>query len=168
MKEVKYNKYFTEVTRALEGNGAFLTVKSNNRLNTMTIGWANIGYIWSKPILMVAVRKSRYTYELIKSSDDFTVSVPFNNKMKKELKFCGSKSGRDYDKFKKLNLKTINSSNVNPPLINGCNIHYECKIVYKQKMKSENLITSYQNKHYKNNDYHTLYFGEILNCQKEE
>jgi len=168
MKKIDYNKHFKKTTEALEGNGAFLTVKSNNLLNTMTIGWANIGYIWSKPILMVAVRKSRYTYKLIESTDKFTVSIPFNNKMKKELQFCGTKSGRDYNKFKELNLKTITSNELYTPLIAGCNLHYECKIVYKQNMESKNLISSYQNRHYKNNDYHTLYFGEIINTLKEE
>ena len=168
MRKVNYNKNFTEVTKALEGNGGFLTVKSNDLLNTMTIGWANIGYIWSKPVLMVAVRKSRYTHKLIESSNDFTVSIPFNNKMKNELQFCGSKSGRNYNKFKELNLKTISSSKVDTPLIAGCDLHYECKIVFKQKMQPENLINSYQKNHYTNDDYHTLYFGEILNCQKEE
>ncbi len=167
MKNIKYNKFFPEVTEALSKNGAFLTVKSKNEVNTMTIGWANIGYIWSKPILMVAVRKSRYTYNLIEKSNDFTVSVPFSGKMVEELKFCGSKSGRDFDKFDELNLKKIDGKNVNSPLIKNCDIHYECQIVYKQDMKSNNLINSYKNNHYKNGDYHTLYFGEILNCLKE-
>ena len=36
--------------------GAFLTVKSGNALNTMTIGWVTFGVVWSKPIMMVAVR----------------------------------------------------------------------------------------------------------------
>ena len=168
MKKVDYNKHFIKTTKALENNGAFLTVKTLNSLNTMTIGWANIGYIWSKPMFMVAVRKSRYTYELIESTDSFTVSIPFKNKMQKELKFCGSKSGRNYDKFKELNLKKINNNILDTPLIAGCDLHYECKIVYKQKMESDNLITSYQNRHYTNNDYHTLYFGEIINTLREE
>ena len=167
MKVIKYNKYFQEVTEALSSNGAFLTVKAEDKINTMTIGWANIGYIWSKPVLMVAVRKSRYTYNLIEKSKDFTVSIPFIGKMADELKFCGSKSGRNFDKFNELDLQTINGEKVNSPLIKGCDIHYECQIVYKQDMKSDELIESYKNNHYKNGDYHTLYFGEILNCLKD-
>lgn len=166
MKVIKYNKYFTEVTEALSSNGAFLTVKVDDRVNTMTIGWANIGYIWTKPIVMVAVRKSRYTYNLIEKTNDFTVSVPFVGKMVEELKFCGSKSGRNYDKFSELDMQTINGQKVNSPLIKGCDLHYECQIVYKQDMEGDKLIDSYKKNHYKNEDYHTLYFGEILNCFK--
>lgn len=168
MKTINYNDYFKEVTEALSGNGVFLTIKENEKLNTMTIGWANIGYIWGKPILMVAVRKSRYTYQLIEKTDNFTVSIPFDNKMAEELKFCGSKSGRDYDKFNECKLDTISAEKVDSLLIKGCDLHYECKIVYKQAMEKSNLMDSYKKNYYKNDDYHTLYFGEIVNCQKEK
>ena len=53
--------------------GAFLTVKAGEALNTMTIGWATIGIVWSRPIFMVAVRLSRHTFSLIEEADDFTV-----------------------------------------------------------------------------------------------
>ena len=57
-------------------SGAFLTVKSGDRLNTMTIGWATFGVVWSKPIMMVAVRSSRHTFGIIEAARDFTVTVP--------------------------------------------------------------------------------------------
>ena len=168
MKKVSYNQYFNEATESLSDNGAFLTVKSDNKLNTMTIGWATIGYIWGKKIMIVAVRKSRYTYQLIKESNEFTVSIPFNNKMKEELKFCGTKSGREYDKFKECNLKKQPSEMVNTPLIKGCDLHYECIIKYNQLMNIENLAESISKSYYQNDDYHTFYFGEIVNCYREE
>ena len=42
--------------------GVFLTVKEGESVNTMTVGWGNVGYIWNKPVLMVPVRYSRHTY----------------------------------------------------------------------------------------------------------
>lgn len=168
MKKVKYNHFLEEATNALSGNGAFLTVKSEDKVNTMTIGWANIGYVWGKPIMMVAVRKSRYTYQLIKNSSNFTVSIPFGDKMKDELMFCGTKSGREYDKFSECNLTKLPANNVDSPLIKGCDLHYECQISYKQFMNSENLVQSIKNNYYKEDDYHMLYFAEILNCYREE
>ena len=38
--------------------GALLTVKSKDKLNTMTIGWATLGRVWNKPIMTVLVRFS--------------------------------------------------------------------------------------------------------------
>lgn len=71
----------------------------------MTIGWGNVGIVWGKPIFMVAVRYSRYTYDLIEKAKDFTVSIPLKNNLKKELTYCGTYSGKDVDKFKECNLK---------------------------------------------------------------
>ncbi|MCG4586306.1 flavin reductase, partial [Anaerosalibacter bizertensis] len=103
-KEVNFNDYSKEALEQIN-NGAFLTVKSGDEVNTMTIGWGNIGVIWSMPIFTVAVRYSRHTYNLLENSDEFTVSIPIKIDMKKELAFCGTKSGRDVNKFKECNLK---------------------------------------------------------------
>ena len=84
--------------------GAFLTVKAGKALNTMTIGWATFGFIWQKPIMMVAVRSSRHTFGIMEAAEDFTVTVPTGD-MGKETTFCGTKSGRDVNKFKMCNLE---------------------------------------------------------------
>ncbi len=167
MEKVKYNKFIQELMEILPG-GVFLTVSTGKQLNTMTIGWGNIGYIWGKPIFMVAVRDSRYTYSLIEKTDEFTVSIPFNGTMKDELKYCGSKSGRNFDKFKECNLTTISGQKVDTPVIEGCKLHYECKIKFKQKMDENNLGTDFIGKWYPEKDYHTLYFGEIVSCYIDE
>ncbi len=146
--------------------GAFLTVKSGNDLNTMTIGWATIGFVWRKPMFMIAVRDSRYTFGIIESAADFTVSVPSTD-MHEEIMFCGTKSGRDVDKYKACNLRIAGSRQVVSPIIDTPGIHFECKIVFKSAMDPENLDEEYQGL-YPEKDYHTLYFGEILDCYETE
>jgi len=143
-------------------NGAFLTVKAEARLNTMTIGWATVGIVWSKPIMMVAVRDSRHTFGIIERASDFTVSFPRDN-MKDELMFCGTKSGRTCDKFKECGLKTGTAQKTHSPIIQVPGIHFECKIVYKSAMDPASLDAEYMNL-YPKNDFHTLYFGEIVEC----
>jgi flavin reductase (DIM6/NTAB) family NADH-FMN oxidoreductase RutF len=147
--------------------GAFLTVKSGNALNTMTIGWASFGVVWSKPIMMVAVRLSRHTFGIIEAARDFTVTVPAGD-MQKELALCGSKSGRDMDKFKLCNLETSGSRKVASPVIKTPGRHYECKIVYKSAMDPAHLDPGYDSTLYPNKDYHTLYFGEIAACYETD
>jgi flavin reductase (DIM6/NTAB) family NADH-FMN oxidoreductase RutF len=148
----------------LHTQGAFLTVKSGDKVNTMTISWGNIGFEWNRPIFQALVRKSRYTYELIENADSFTVSVPLNKEMKDALMFCGRKSGRDYDKFKECNLTLEGGKKVDTPIIGECELHYECKIVYKQPMMPNLLSDEIKESSYSNNDYHTIYFGEIVDC----
>lgn len=160
-----YKLNLSEALNSLEKRGAFLTVKDNDgRTNTMTIGWGNIGYEWGRPVFTVLVRKSRYTYELIENAKDFTVSIPLDDNMKKELAFCGSKSGRDYDKFKECSLDVKESKMVKSPAIGNCQMIYECKIVYKQAMDPQLLDEELNSKWYNSGDYHTIYYGEIVNC----
>ena len=147
--------------------GAFLTVKSAQGLNTMIIGWATFGIVWKKPIMMVAVRLSRHTFGIMEAAKDFTVTVPAGG-MEKEIAFCGSKSGRDVDKFKKCNLETTDSRQVASPIIKTRGRHYECKIVYKSAMDPSHLDKGYDSSLYPQKDYHTLYFGEILACYETE
>ena len=143
--------------------GAFLTLKAGEKINTMTIGWATIGFIWRKEVFMVAVRDSRHTFGLIEKSPDFTVTIPLDAAAKDAVMFCGTKSGRDYDKFKECGLKTRAATQVNSPIIDIPGVHYECRIIYKSAMDNAYLAPQLE-KLYPAKDYHTLYFGEILAC----
>lgn len=165
MKKADYMSVAEQAMKQIK-KGAFLTVKAGSDLNTMTIGWATIGIVWQKPIFMVAVRNSRHTFTIIENADDFTVSVPSKN-MTDEIMFCGTKSGRDINKFKECKLAIKDSRSIFSPIINIPGIHFECKIVFKSPMDPTLLIDEYE-KLYPEKDYHTLYFGEILDCYEIE
>lgn len=141
--------------------GAFLTVAYGGRTNTMTIGWGSIGPIWSKPIFTVLVRKSRFTHELIEQSGEFTVSCPLDDRSR-ALELCGTRSGRDLDKFEAAGLSPQAGRTVATPVIAGRGLHYECKIVYRQDMLPGALDQAYHDRFYADGDYHTLYYGEIV------
>ena len=161
MRDVDFMAAYEGVMKQIK-EGAFLTVKAGEALNTMTIGWATIGFAWKKPIMMVMVRNSRHTFSLIEKAADFTVSVPAGE-MKREIAFCGTKSGRDVDKFKQCKLKTAPSRQVVSPIILVPGTHFECRIVYKNAIDPTRLTREYD-PIYPEKDYHTLYFGEIQAC----
>jgi flavin reductase (DIM6/NTAB) family NADH-FMN oxidoreductase RutF len=162
MKDLNYMAIAEEAIQKIK-KGAFLTVRAGDRLNCMTIGWATFGWIWQKPIMMVAVRSSRHTFGIIEAAEDFTVTVPRGG-MAKEIALCGSKSGRDVDKFKAARLETSKGKKVASPIIMAAGYHYECKIVYKSAMDPAFLDKDYDRSLYPLKDYHTLYFGEIVAC----
>ncbi|MBB5346654.1 flavin reductase family protein [Desulfoprunum benzoelyticum] len=147
--------------------GAFLTVRAGDAVNTMTIGWATIGWIWQKPILMVAVRDSRHTFTLLETIDNFTVTIPTGGGCAKALTLCGTKSGRDMDKLAASGLQLKQARTTESPVIDVAGVHYECRIVYKSAMDSAFLHPELD-KLYPQQDFHTLYFGEILNCYETE
>lgn len=162
MQEKKYLENADDLMGRIT-KGAFLTVQAESKVNTMTIGWATIGFIWQKEVFMVAVRDSRHTFELLEKTDNFTVTIPNDATFKKEVMFCGTKSGRDFDKFKECGLSPKKGQHVESPIVDIPGVHYECKIVYKSAMDSAFLDTKLE-KLYPEKDYHTLYFGEILAC----
>ncbi|MBW2193837.1 MAG: flavin reductase family protein, partial [Deltaproteobacteria bacterium] len=53
------------------------------------------------------------------------------------------------------------------PVIDTPGVHFECKIVFKAAMDQAYLDNEYD-KLYPEKDYHTLYFGEILECYEKE
>ncbi|HYB19618.1 MAG TPA: flavin reductase family protein [Thermodesulfobacteriota bacterium] len=159
MKDFNYREMAAPVMKQVE-EGAFLVVKGKDRVNIMTIGWAMLGIVWRKSIMMVAVRTSRFTHGIIEDADSFTVSAPTGD-MKKEINFCGSKSGRDLDKLKECRLSTAKAKKVNTPVLKIPGYHFECRIVYKTPMDPKFLAPDLGNI-YPAKDYHTLYFGEIM------
>lgn len=160
MKEVTYNEYAGKAIEMLS-KGAFLTTAHDSKVNSMTIAWGTLGFMWGKPVFIAMVRHSRYTYQLLEKSGEFTVSIPFKD-MKEALGVCGSKSGRDTDKIAAAGLKTEPAQKLATPVIANCGLTYECKVVYKQAMTADNLNADNQQKWYAQGDYHTLYFGEIV------
>ena len=82
----------------LRKRGALLTAGNQSGCNTMTIGWAQSGMVWGKPVCTVYVRPERYTYQFMEAQDYFTLSF-LPESEKQTMAFCGSRSGRDTDKI---------------------------------------------------------------------
>lgn len=159
--EIKYHARAGELLQQLP-RGAFLSVGAGDKINTMTIGWGAIGFFWARPVMIVGVRYSRYTYELMENARDFSVSAPLNADFKKALAGAGSKSGRDMDKFQIFNLKAEGGQEIDSPVIDSCGLIYECKLIYKQSMDPEMLAEELRKKYYPHDDYHVIYWGEIV------
>ena len=161
MDSMEHMKYAEKMMAQIK-KGAFLTVTAEDQTNTMTIGWATLGFSWTKPVFMVAVRNSRHTYGLLEKAVDFTVSVPSGD-MKESLMFCGTKSGRDVDKIKACNLSLRAAEKTLSPILDIPGIHLECAIIVITRMEAE-LTAPVLQSLYPKEDLHTLYFGEVLSC----
>ena len=160
--DVGYTDYLEETFDVMGKTGLLLvSVDAAGKPNTMTIGWGTVGIIWGKPIFVVLVRPSRYTYGLMEQTEDFTVNVPSAD-MADIVAFCGSASGRDHDKFSEKGLVAIPGKEVKSPIIEQCVIHYECKVVHKNDVLKDKLAGNIVSSAYPAGDFHTIYYGEIL------
>jgi flavin reductase (DIM6/NTAB) family NADH-FMN oxidoreductase RutF len=156
-------KFSSLINTSLAKDGLLVASSgADGKNNVMTIGWGEVGVLWSKPFFIAFIRKSRYTYELIEQSGDFTVNVPPKG-FKKILDFCGNKTGRKVDKIKKLDLKVQPSKAVKSPTLSDCPVTLECKVMFKKRMAKRDVPINMRKRFYKNGDYHTCYFAQIVN-----
>lgn len=149
------------------GKGVLLTTKADGRPNSMTIGWGTLGIEWGKPICTVFVRESRYTKELLEKNGEFTINVPMGEIDKKILSVCGTKSGRDMDKFAELGLTEEAPETISVPAIKELPLTLECKVIYKQDQDPAAIAPENDTRYYakgtpNEGDYHTAYYGQIL------
>jgi len=160
--DVAFSEYLKETYQVMARDGLLLVSQAHaGKPNAMAIGWGTVGIIWGRPIFIVLVRPSRYTYGCIEKVPEFTVNVPTPD-MKEAVQFCGSHSGRDVDKFRQLGLTTVMSSHVDPPLIEQCAIHYECRVVHRNDIQPDEMARQIITGSYAQGDFHRVYFGEIL------
>lgn len=150
----------------LSRTGAFFTVKDGDKINTMTIGWGSISQYWGDEVFIAPIRFSRYSHELLENTDEFTISIPANESFDEALKKCGTISGRSTDKFAEAGLKTKSAESISTPVIDGCGIFYECKIVCRIPLEKQALNKDIQDKWYANDDMHELIFGKIISCHR--
>lgn len=129
--------------------------------NTMTVAWGSLGTMWNKPFVQVVVRPSRYTYEFMEKYDSFTLNV-FPDKYRDTLLMLGSKSGRDIDKIAESKLSPESSIKIHAPCFNEAELVLEAKKMYWQDMVPEHFINRDIMKQYPQNDFHRIYFGELV------
>lgn len=167
MKMIPYTEAMARATWKLSHGGVFLSVGGPTP-NTMTIGWASIGFFWNRPVFMAVVRPSRHSYGLIENTGAFTVSVPTTRDLKAELAFAGTASGRDTDKFSGHGLTAAPAQAVDAPIVAECGLHFECAVRLAQPMTADQMAPEVLRSAYPQGDLHTMYFGEILKCYETD
>lgn len=95
-------------------------------VNVFTVGW--VGTACTKPpMITVAIRPERLSYEYIKSTGEFVVNLPTKSQVK-EVDYCGVRSGNTNDKIAEMGFTLENCENISVPMIKECPISLECKV----------------------------------------
>jgi flavin reductase (DIM6/NTAB) family NADH-FMN oxidoreductase RutF len=166
-RTILYTDHFAAVLKVLTSRGLLLgAYDARHKANLMTIGWGILGAVWGKPLWVVLVRPSRYTYRCIEESGCFSVNVP-TPAMAEACALCGSASGRDTDKFKACGLAAGRASTVDAPIVMECPIVYECRVVHSNDVQSPRLAEDIRASAYQGGDFHRVYWGEILAARAE-
>jgi len=166
-EQIEITQYYEQVVEALRTHGLLLaSYDGAGKANAMTIGWGSLGVIWGLPIWIVLVRPSRYTYQCVEHSGCFTVNVP-TEAMGMICATCGSRSGRDTDKFADCKITEVRSQRVLAPIIEECPISYECQVIHSNDVLPKKLADELLSGPYVNGDFHRVYYGKILRAAAE-
>ena len=169
-KELKESNKFKNMSRLTEmvipQGPAILSSGTKEKYNSMTIGWAQFGVVWRKPVVSVYVKPERYTFEFMEKNNIFTVSF-FDKEYSKALGIYGSKSGRDVNKENEsgLHIKFLDNGGIT---FDEAEEVFVCKMLGKAYIEDENsypgLKAFYekQKKYFKTMKPHALFIGEII------
>ena len=84
------------------------------------------------PAVMVGIRPQTYTFELLQKAKDFGINIPTSAQLE-IVRWIGSVSGRDEDKFANVELTAKKGTVIKSALIEECPVNLECKIVHRVK-----------------------------------
>lgn len=146
--------------RLNDGGVLISCVDREGRANLITVSWWLFGWFYhNRPMSVIAIRPDRFSYGLLEAVPEFVVAVP-TPEIRAAVDFCGSRSGRDYDKFAETGLTPVPSYDVAPPSVAECPVNYECR-VYEAVHPPHRLLTP-EHRAMPLDRQHTIYFAEVL------
>ena len=161
MKSIDPDKLSVEIVSLWDKQWFLLTAGTPEDFNMMTVSWGSIGCIWNKPFVQIVVRPQRYTFEFMENNNTFSL-CSFPEEYRPALQLLGSKSGRHGDKLSLTDLTIRKSSKISAPSYNEASLILECRKMYYQDLDPNGFLDETIQDNYPINDYHRVYYGEIL------
>jgi flavin reductase (DIM6/NTAB) family NADH-FMN oxidoreductase RutF len=138
---------------AFPGFPIVLVCVRDNIITVAAVSFFSFGGKQGKlPMVMVGIVPTRYTFELLKKTDNYSINIP-TRELLEVIKICGSKSGRDVNKFNSTGLTPIKGKKISSYLIEECPVNLECKVVHKIDLRGST---------------HVWFVGEIVAAYQEE
>ena len=107
--------------------------------NVLTLGEVFNISIARPVVLGIAIRKERYSHELISRTGEYVVNLP-TQAIAEQVWQCGRTSGREVDKFAATGLTPVPATVVKAPLIAECPINVECRVTGIQVIGDHDLF----------------------------
>ncbi len=124
----------------------------DGKYNMITLEWFMKTSI-KPPMFAISIGHTRYSHECLQNVRFFNLCLP-SKEMIEVSKICGSKSGRDIDKFEVTGVEWFAGRLAKLPIIKEAKANFECKIITQVRSGD-----------------HTIFVGEVkhswLNEEKE-
>ena len=151
------DNFFTRI-----GEDWMLITAENTKgeVNTMTASWGCAGILWNKPVAICFIRPQRHTFGIMEDTDTLTLSFFPAGEQREALRYCGTKSGRDGDKFAATGL-TVARTVEGTPYVKEANLVLVCRKLYADDLKEGSFLLPEPLRNYPAKDYHRFYICEI-------
>ena len=111
--------------------------KQGNK-NVLTAAWT--GTICSDPAMVyVSIRKSRYSHHMIMDTKEYVINLT-TEALAKATDYVGVRSGKDEDKFKKMNLTPVMGTLKYAPMIDESPVCIECIVEKVLELGSHDMF----------------------------
>ncbi len=103
-----------------------VTCGSEEKPNVLTIAWT--GTInTNPPKTYISVRPTRHSYNIIKESKEFVINLTTAS-LVRATDYCGVKSGKNENKFEKMNLEYEKANELNTVMLTDSPVTLECRV----------------------------------------
>lgn len=114
-----------------------LADKAGNK-NIITIAWAGT-VCTNPPTVSISVRPERYSYHMLEETGEFVINLT-TEELVRACDYCGVTSGRDVDKFEKMQLTAFAVADSNAPAIRESPVNIACRVVKKEELGCHHMF----------------------------
>ena len=122
------------------GPTVLVSCRDRERRNLITLAWVTPVSI-DPPMIVIAVAPGRFSHGLITRSREYAVNVP-PSRLLGAVWYCGTRSGRDGDKFDGAGLTAMPARVIGAPLVRECFAHVECRVVKARTVGDHTLFVA--------------------------
>lgn len=155
-------KQIQKLMGTLHSCGLFVTCGIEPH-NVMSTHWGAVGTLWNRKVFALPVRTSKLSHDIIDANKSFAVCVPVKD-MRDEIVMCDHLSGFFANKFEELHLHPKRAKSIDAYVLAECGLILECKVLFSADMAREQVDASLLEEMYSCKDFHTVYFGEIVDA----
>ncbi|MGM9538154.1 MAG: flavin reductase family protein [Candidatus Onthomonas sp.] len=161
LEQISVQSLNRNVFDAIGKQWMLVTAGNQEDCNTMTASWGGLGVLWGAPVATAYIRPQRYTKEFLDREPYFTLSF-LPEQYRGALRYCGSHSGRDEDKWAASGLTTAYTEN-GVPYVAQAELVLVCRKQFCQRMDPDCILDpEVDEKWYPAKDYHYIYIGKIV------
>jgi flavin reductase (DIM6/NTAB) family NADH-FMN oxidoreductase RutF len=108
--------------------------------NIITVSWT--GTVCTEPAMCyISVRPSRHSYDIIRKNGEYVINLTTKS-LAYAADWCGVKSGREFNKFTRMNLTPVPATKVKAPLIMESPVNIECIVKDIKELGSHHMFIS--------------------------